>query len=141
VETIDIGEAEPRQVLSGLRQAIPHDQFEGSDCLVIVNLKPAVMMEITSYGMVLAAKSGDKLELVKPPKGSSPGARVFLQGEEDAEWPEAALQVDARKKGSPWQTVGPLLKTNSEGFVCLGDKPLALKDGPLKSSIPNGIVS
>jgi len=65
VEQIDLGEEEPRQVCSGLVENIPLEQFQGSDCLVIVNLKPAEMKKVMSYGMVLAAKGEGKVELVK----------------------------------------------------------------------------
>jgi len=142
VEQIDLGEDEPRQVCSGLVQAIPLDQFQGSDCLVIVNLKPAEMMKVMSYGMVLAAKGGEgKIELVKAPSGTPVGARVYLQGEDEVEWPTAASEVDARNKKSAWAVVAPELKTNGEGIATFKGQHLVVKSGPLKSSIVNATVS
>jgi aminoacyl tRNA synthase complex-interacting multifunctional protein 1 len=141
VEQIDLGEEEPRQVCSGLVEHIPLDQFQGSDALVIVNLKPAEMKKVMSYGMVLAAKTDKKIELVKPPAGTPVGARVYLQGDDDVEWPAPLPEIDARNKKSAWAVVAPLLKTNAEGNATLDGKPLVLKNGPTRSSIPNGVVS
>jgi hypothetical protein len=39
VEQIDLGEKEPRQIVSGIAQTIPIDQFVGALVLVVCNLK------------------------------------------------------------------------------------------------------
>jgi len=140
VEQIDLGESEPRQVCSGLVEHIPLDQFQGSDCLVIVNLKPAEMKKVMSNGMVLAAKGEGKIELVKPPPGTPVGSRVYLQGDED-NFPAPATEVDGRNKKSAWATVAPGLKTNADGIPVFEGKPLVVKSGPAKSGISNGVVS
>jgi len=120
---------------------IPLDQFQGSDALVIVNLKPAEMKKVMSYGMVLAAKGEGKIELVKPPVGTPVGSRVYLQGDDDVEWPAPAPEIDARNKKSAWAIVSPTLKTNAEGIATFDGKPLVVKNGPAKSNIPNAGVS
>jgi len=43
VEKIDLGEGEPRTIVSGLVNYIPVDQMIGSYCFVVKNLKPAKM--------------------------------------------------------------------------------------------------
>jgi len=91
--------------------------------------------------MVLAAKAEGKVELVKPPAGASVGARVYLQGEDDVEWPVAASEIDARNKKSAWAVVSPDLKTNGEGVVVFAGKPLVVKTGPVKSNLSNAVVA
>jgi aminoacyl tRNA synthase complex-interacting multifunctional protein 1 len=141
VEQIDVGEEEPRQVCSGLVEHIPLDQFQGSDALVIVNLKPAEMKKVMSYGMVLAAKGEGKIELAKPPAGTPVGSRLYLQGEDEVVWPAPLPEIDARNKKSAWAIVSPVLKTNAEGIVTMDGKPLVVKNGPAKSNIANATVS
>jgi methionine--tRNA ligase beta chain len=53
VEQVDVGEDEPRQVVSGLRKYISLDEFKTSRCFVITNLKSGKMRGIESFGMVL----------------------------------------------------------------------------------------
>jgi len=82
-----------------------------------------------------------KIELVKPPAGTPVGARVYLQGEDDVEWPAPASEIDARNKKSAWAVVQAGLKTNAEGIATFEGKPLVVKSGPTRSNIPNGNVS
>lgn len=79
VETVDIGEAEPRTVVSGLVKHIPIEEMENRWLVCVCNLKPATMRGVKSFAMVLAAtdESG-KLELVDPPKGSKPGDKCYF---------------------------------------------------------------
>lgn len=53
-EEIDIGEAAPRQVVSGLVKWVPQQEMQGRRVAVLVNLKPAKMRGVTSFGMVRA---------------------------------------------------------------------------------------
>ena len=50
-------------------------------CVVMSNLKVRNLGGFPSNGMVLFASSDDHntLELIRPPKGSKPGERVFVQ--------------------------------------------------------------
>ena len=50
VEKIDVGEAEPRTVISGLRKFVAQDQLEGALVAVVCNLKPVNMRGIKSHG-------------------------------------------------------------------------------------------
>lgn len=52
VEKIDVGEAAPRQVVSGLVKFVPLDRMQGARVLVLCNLKPAKMRDVESSGMV-----------------------------------------------------------------------------------------
>jgi methionine--tRNA ligase beta chain len=137
-EHIDIGEEQPRQVCSGLVNYIPHKDFEGSDVLCIVNLKPANMRGVKSYGMVLAAKSedGKTVELVKAPKGSYIGERLSLEGDDILKWtPE--LSINSKKKNSAWAKCAVDFKTNAKGEACYKGVPFVSSKGPVKCSLAN----
>ncbi|HXK37733.1 MAG TPA: methionine--tRNA ligase subunit beta [Candidatus Paceibacterota bacterium] len=75
--TIDFGEAEPRQILSGIRKYYTPEELVGKQCPFVVNLAPRTMKGLTSYGMILAARTGDdKLALLHPNIPTDVGAHV-----------------------------------------------------------------
>ncbi|KAI3988539.1 hypothetical protein MKX01_026353 [Papaver californicum] len=78
VEEIDVGEAAPRTVVSGLVKFIPLEEMENRKVCVVCNLKPTTMRDIKSHAMVLAASNEDhsKVELVDPPSSAAVGERV-----------------------------------------------------------------
>jgi len=80
LEEIDCGEAEPRQVISGLVRHIPIDQMQQRPCVVLCNLKPAKMRGIMSHAMVMCASTPEKVEILDPPSGSKPGDKVTVEG-------------------------------------------------------------
>lgn len=53
VEKIDLGEAVPRTVVSGLAKYVPLEQMQDRLVAVLCNLKPAKMRGVESQGMVL----------------------------------------------------------------------------------------
>ena len=116
-EEIDVGEKEPRQIASGLRQHYSLEDFQAKKVLVVCNLKSSKIVGFNSNGMVLAAKSedGSKVELVTPPEGAKVGERVFIEGLEGA--PFSAAQV---KKKKTMETVAAKLRTG-EGGVAMWD--------------------
>jgi len=56
--------AEIRQIVGGLAPSYTPETLLGKKVAVVSNLKPAVLMGLKSEGMLLAAKMGDKLELL-----------------------------------------------------------------------------
>nr|KAF6380941.1 hypothetical protein mMyoMyo1_020652 [Myotis myotis] len=85
VEKIDVGEAEPRTVVSGLVQFVPKEELQNRLVVVLCNLKPQKMRGIESQGMLLCASMegvSRKVEPLDPPAGSAPGERVFVKGYE-----------------------------------------------------------
>ncbi len=75
--TVDFGEKEPRQILSGIRMYYTPEQLIGKQCPFVVNLAPRTMKGLTSYGMILAARTGDdKLALFHPNIPTDVGAHV-----------------------------------------------------------------
>ncbi|OGZ05493.1 MAG: methionine--tRNA ligase subunit beta [Candidatus Lloydbacteria bacterium RIFCSPHIGHO2_01_FULL_49_22] len=57
--TVDFGEAEPRQILSGIREYYQPEELIGKQCPFVTNLEPRTMRGLTSYGMILAVGVAD----------------------------------------------------------------------------------
>jgi methionyl-tRNA synthetase len=76
--TLDVGEAEPRNVFAGIKEAYPEpEQLDGKLCVCVANLAPRKMKFGVSEGMVLAAGPGGKdIYLVEPHEGAEPGMLV-----------------------------------------------------------------
>src|SRR5689334_9143498 len=55
---IDLGEAEPRQVLAGIAQYYEPEKLVGRKVVVVANLKPRKLRGFESQGMVVAASYG-----------------------------------------------------------------------------------
>ncbi len=58
--TIDLGEAEPRQVLAGIAQYYEAEKLIGRKVIVVANLAPRKLRGFESQGMILAASIGDE---------------------------------------------------------------------------------
>jgi tRNA-binding EMAP/Myf-like protein len=86
VEQIDVGEAAPRTIVSGLVKYVPLEEMQQRLVLVLCNLKPRNMRGVKSHGMVLAASNEEHtvVEPLAPPPAAPPGERVFF-GEQVAQ--------------------------------------------------------
>ncbi len=58
--TIDLGEAQPRQVLAGIAQYYEPENLIGRKVIVVANLAPRKLRGLESQGMILAASIGDE---------------------------------------------------------------------------------
>ncbi|XP_018611679.2 aminoacyl tRNA synthase complex-interacting multifunctional protein 1-like [Scleropages formosus] len=108
VEQVDVGEASPRTVVSGLVKYISLEQMENRMAVLLCNLKPCKMRGVVSQAMVLCATSPEKAEMLEPPSGAIPGDRVTIQssiGEPDRE-------LNPKKK--VWEQVQAHLRTDSK---------------------------
>lgn len=75
--TLDIGQAEPRNVFAGIKSAFDPAELEGRLTVMVANLAPRKMRFGVSEGMVLAAGPGGKeLYLLSPDSGATPGMQV-----------------------------------------------------------------
>ncbi|RZC78972.1 hypothetical protein C5167_003298 [Papaver somniferum] len=137
VEEIDVGEATPRTVLSGLVKFIPIEEMQNRKVCVLCNLKPRTILEIKSLAMVLAASNEDhsKVELVDPPSSAAVGERVTFPGFEGV--PDDVLNP----KKKVWETLQVDLKTDPELVARYKDVPLTTSAGVCKVlSISNGTI-
>ncbi len=75
--TLDIGEANTRQVFAGIKSAYDPSSLEGRLTIMVANLAPRKMKFGLSEGMVLAAsdESGGPF-ILSPDAGAQPGMRV-----------------------------------------------------------------
>ena len=145
VEKVDVGEAEPRTILSGLAPFVPLEAMEGRDVVVLCNLKPRNFMGgIKSFGMLLCAS--DKaaevpvVEPLAPPAGAPVGERVcFGEWVEDYPAPAGANKMNKKKI---WDKVQPDLATSAEGLaVWNGDLGMTASTGPVRADLAGGNVS
>lgn len=74
--TLDVGEAEPRTVFSGIRGAYEAEALVGRLTVLVANLAPRKMRFGISNGMVLAAGNRDGIFLLSPDEGAKPGDKV-----------------------------------------------------------------
>ena len=58
--TVDLGEAEPRQILAGIAEHYEPEPLVGRKIVVVANLQPRKMRGVESQGMLLAASVGDE---------------------------------------------------------------------------------
>ncbi|MBN1206027.1 MAG: methionine--tRNA ligase [Myxococcaceae bacterium] len=71
--TVDLGEAAPRTIVSGIALAYTPEQVSGRRVVVVTNLKPRKLKGIESRGMLLTAEHQGNLSLLDPgdmPPGS-----------------------------------------------------------------------
>ena len=77
--TADIGEEEPRTVLSGIRTHYLPDDLVGRGCIIVSNLAPRVMMGVESRGMLVCVSytddaGNDRVRIVEPPSDAPVGS-------------------------------------------------------------------
>ncbi|KRX56194.1 Tyrosine--tRNA ligase, cytoplasmic [Trichinella sp. T9] len=130
VEEIDVGENEPRTIVSGLAQHYHLDDLCDRFVVVLCNLKPAKLRGILSNGMVLCASSESprRVQLIEPPDGSSPGDVIYAEGIE--RHPDDVLNP----KKKVWEKIQADLRTSHNGEPIWKDSILKTNRGPLKKS-------
>ncbi|WP_407304131.1 methionine--tRNA ligase subunit beta [Acinetobacter sp.] len=79
--TVDIGEAEPRNVLAGIKSAYQPEELVGKLTVIVANLAPRKMKFGVSNGMIMAASAADRAEnpgiyILHPEDGALPGMRI-----------------------------------------------------------------
>mmetsp|Transcript_10661 Transcript_10661/g.16176 ORF Transcript_10661/g.16176 Transcript_10661/m.16176 type:complete len:475 (-) Transcript_10661:206-1630(-) len=130
-EKIDIGEKEPRQVLSGLRNFYKKEEMQDRIVMVLCNLKKRNLAGVPSHGMVLCASNADHtaVEFVVPPEGAKIGERVEFEGLKGE--PEGENKLAKKKM---LEKIAPDLKTNDEGVVVWKNNKSITSAGPCLAS-------
>lgn len=72
---VDLGEENPRQVLSGIKQWYKPAALIGKQFIFVANLEPRMMMGLESQGMILCAE-GKKPIPLKPISKVLNGAKI-----------------------------------------------------------------
>lgn len=129
LEKIDVGEPEPRTVVSGLVAYVSQEDLQDRVVLVLCNLKPQKMRGIESQAMLLCASiEGEprRVEPLDPPEGCSPGERVFVEGYESGKPDE---RLNPKKK--VWEKLQADLKISDECVAQWKDRKLLTKLGQI----------
>ena len=71
---VDIGEEEPRTILSGIAKYLSPEDLIGKKCVIVVNLEPREMMGETSNGMLLGVQEGDSFHIIET--NASAGGKI-----------------------------------------------------------------
>jgi len=138
IEKIDVGEPEPRTILSGLVGHYTAEQLVNRRVLVICNLPPKTMKGIESRGMVFAASHTEgenkTVHLLEPDDASHPGDKIFVDDIDGV--------PDAEVKGKRWGRVSKCLATNEHGQAVYKNLPFRSTSGLVKHTpITNGTVA
>lgn len=138
VEKIDLGEPEPRTILSGLQEHITIEAFTGKLVLVVANLEPRKIGGIPSAGMVLCASTEGKgrVELLSIPDGTPIGERVVFQGHD-----QPAEPVLKKKLAKHYENVAPDFVTDENGQAMWNGLPFITSKGPITSTVVNGHIA
>ncbi|KAJ8533594.1 hypothetical protein K7X08_006918 [Anisodus acutangulus] len=135
VEEVDVGEAEPRIICSGLVKYVPLQYLQERNVIVLANLKPRNMRGVKSNGMLMAASdaSHENVELLEPPEGSVPGERIwFGSADEKENLPDVASPNQVAKK-KIWELVQPHLKTDGACVAALATHCMRASTGVVVS--------
>ena len=136
VESIDVGEAKERQVVSGLRAFKTKAQMEGARVLVLCNVKKGPLRDELSEGMVMCASNEDHtvVDFVVPPAGAPNGERVRFAGFEG----EPVEVLTPKKK--MFEACAPKLRTNDEGVACYDGVPFMTSAGACASALKQAFI-
>eukprot|EP00607_Mallomonas_marina_P000660 CAMPEP_0182429208 /NCGR_PEP_ID=MMETSP1167-20130531/25594_1 /TAXON_ID=2988 /ORGANISM="Mallomonas Sp, Strain CCMP3275" /LENGTH=197 /DNA_ID=CAMNT_0024612593 /DNA_START=173 /DNA_END=766 /DNA_ORIENTATION=+ len=135
VEKVDVGEEEPRTIVSGLVEYCPLETLQGREVIVLCNLKPRPLKGITSYGMLLCAsdKEDKKVEPLSPPSGLSLGELITFEG-------HAAAPIDAGNRASKaFSKVANDFFVNDDGTATYQGVPFMTSNGPCTSTLKGKI--
>lgn len=129
IETIDTGEEEERQIVSGLVPVYEEDELLNKNIILVYNLKPAKLRGVKSQGMLLAAeKEGDEehssVEVLFV-EDAEPGTRLKLEGKSLPENPPKRLKIDDFFK-IPISVQG--------NTVMVGETPLTVNGKPVTTA-------
>lgn len=128
IEKIDVGESEPRTIVSGLVNFVPIEEMKDRMVVVLCNLKPAKLKGVESKGMVLCASRDDPKE-VEPllvPEGCQPGEQCFIEGYETGTPDE---QLNPKKK--VWEKLAVDFKTSNDCIAQWQSNNLVTSKGPV----------
>lgn len=84
---IDLGEAEPRQILSGIAEHFEPETLVGRQVCVVANLAPRKIRGLVSAGMILTAETpGRQADPPRPRWGCRAGKQDFVGEKNRCHW-------------------------------------------------------
>ncbi|XP_020652033.3 aminoacyl tRNA synthase complex-interacting multifunctional protein 1 isoform X4 [Pogona vitticeps] len=121
VEEVDVGEANPRTVVSGLVKHVPLEEMQKRMAVFLCNLKPVKMRGVVSQAMLMCASTPEKVEILIPPSGVVPGDRITCEGFTG----EPEKELNPKKK--MWEQIQPDLYTNDQCIATYKGVPFEVK--------------
>ncbi len=76
IETVDLGEESPRQIVSGIAKAYKPEELIGKMVIVVSNLKPAALRGVESQGMLLCTTGKEGPRVVFLDEATIPGTLI-----------------------------------------------------------------
>lgn len=136
---IDLGEGQPRQIVTNLKSVYPREEMEGRRLLVISNLKPAKFRGVRSEGMLMALDDedlgGSAIKLLRPsadvPDGTqiNCGLEVSSSRIEVKHCERVCIKVGKVEGGRVLGGDAPEDAPGSMAFVYDGDERMPMGDG------------
>ena len=74
--TVELGEEEPRQIVSGIREFVNPEDIINKQFPFVTNLEPRMIKGYESNGMIFAAGDADTFTLLSPLKSVPPGTKL-----------------------------------------------------------------
>jgi len=126
IEKIDVGEEEPRTIVSGLVNFISAEELTGRKVVVLCNLKPRAMRGVTSAGMLLCASNEDHtaVDPLCPPEEAEVGSLITFTGH------KAEPMAAGNRASKAFSKVADSFSTNEDGVAMFDDIPFATAAGP-----------
>ncbi|XP_053109518.1 aminoacyl tRNA synthase complex-interacting multifunctional protein 1 isoform X2 [Hemicordylus capensis] len=121
IEEVDVGEASPRTVVSGLVKFVPLEEMQNRVAVFLCNLKPVKMRGVVSQAMLMCASSPENVEILIPPPGVVPGERITFEGFSG----EPERELNPKKK--MWEQIQPDLHTNGQCVATYKGVPFEVK--------------
>ncbi|KAI9303235.1 hypothetical protein BJ944DRAFT_134019, partial [Cunninghamella echinulata] len=116
IEKVDIGEEEPRTIVSGLAKFIPIVELKNKKVIVVSNLKASKFRGVLSQGMLLAASNKNQtiVDLLEAPEQSVNGERLKVKDHTmEMQTPDPVL----KPKQKIFEQVAQHLLTNEDGIA------------------------
>lgn len=71
--SVDLGESEPRQIISGIAEYFPDfAELQNKKCIFVANLEPRTIKGLESNGMIVAATAADGTFTLVVPEADVP---------------------------------------------------------------------
>lgn len=129
VEKVDVGEEQPRTIVSGLVKFCSEEELLNRRVVVLCNLKPRAMRGVTSHGMLLCASDGDhsKVDPLLPPDDAPLGELITFDGHRTA-------PVDPGNRATKaFDRVADKLSCGEDGIARFEDVPFMTSKGACTS--------
>jgi len=138
---INVGEKEPRQVVSSLVKHYDAAELTSRQVVVYCNIKPGKMKGIESQAMILAATAdkgseAERCELLAPPADTPEGTRAMFG---DFEAGSLSDKQSLKNISKVWNSVQPNLLTNDSKQATFTGTMLTMKEAPITVASLTGV--